>query len=54
MTAEPFTAADALDDVRQTLADNGFHIVGQWGQSLIYRMPNGDRFEVRVTKKRGK
>jgi hypothetical protein len=43
-----------MDDIRQTLADNGFNVVGQWGQSLIYRMPNGDRFELRATKKRGK
>ncbi|MFE7744409.1 hypothetical protein [Nocardia sp. NPDC057455] len=54
MTADPFTAADAMDDIRQTLADNGFDIVLTWGQGLIYRMPNGDRFELRVAKKRGK
>ncbi|WP_330253085.1 hypothetical protein OG874_00270 [Nocardia sp. NBC_00565] len=54
MSADPFTAADAMDDIRQTLADNGFHILLHWSQGLIYRMPNGDRFELRVSKKRGK
>ena len=54
MSADPFTAVDAMDDIRQTLADNGFDVVGRWSQSLIYRMPNGDRFEVRVSKKKGR
>lgn len=52
--ADPFTAADAMDDIRQVLADNGFDILHQCGQILMYRMPNGDRFELRAAKKRGR
>lgn len=52
--ADPFTALDAIRDVADTLADNGFHVLNRYGQSLTYRMPNGDRIELRATKKRGR
>lgn len=51
---EEFTAVDAIRDVRDALADNGFDISYCVGQFLIYQMPNGDRIELRATKKRGR
>lgn len=52
--SEPVTAVDAMRDVADVLAENGFEILHRYGQALTYRMPNGDRFELRVTKKRGR
>lgn len=51
---EEFTAVDAIRDVRDALVDAGFEIAYCTGQFLIYRMPNGDRIELRATKKRGR
>lgn len=53
MTAEPFTAADAIRDIRDLLVDNGFDVLRCSGQYLTYRMPGGERIELRATKKRG-
>lgn len=50
----PFTAVDAIRDVADTLSDNGFDITYRGGQALTYCMPNGDRIELRATKKRGR
>lgn len=50
---EPFTAVDAMRDVADTLADNGFDIERVNGQSLTYRMPDKTRIELRAVKKRG-
>jgi hypothetical protein len=50
---EPYTAVDAIRDVADVLAVNGFDVLRRCGQSLTYRMPNGDRIELRATKKRG-
>lgn len=51
---DPFTAVDAMSDVADALGDNGFDIVRCDGQSLTYKAPNGDRIELRATKKRGR
>lgn len=52
--SETFTAADAIRDVSDVLAENGFEILHRYGQALTYRMPSGDRIELRATKKRGR
>lgn len=51
---EPIAAVDAIRDVADVLADNGFEILHRYGQALTYRTPNGDRIELRATKKRGR
>jgi hypothetical protein len=55
----PFTAREAAQDIRETLIAEGFDVNACtcWHhpcQSLTYRMPNGDRFKVTVTKLRGR
>lgn len=53
----PFTAVDAARDIRETLIADGFDVADcdccAPSQFLTYRMPNGDRFKVTVTKLRG-
>lgn len=54
-----FTACDAAQDIRETLIAEGFDVSACtcWHhpcQSLVYNMPNGDRFRVAVTKLRGR
>ena len=53
-TQDPFTAVDAMQGVADVLGDNGFDIIRCHGQSLTLRAPNGDRIELRATKKRGR
>lgn len=51
---EPFTAVDALEDISRALAGAGFEISYSARQMLVYRMHNGARFQVRVSKLRGR